>query len=136
MDLNERAIATQKTLAKYRNVSFNWKGATCIHLFRYHIRNMGYKPVPIPRFQSPVGAKRALASLGANGLIELLDTMLMRITPAQMVVGDVAVLPSSDVFDALVICAGNKFLGWHEAGGEGLQQIEGVMGAVKVAYRV
>lgn len=137
MNLAERAAATQKTYDKFRGKSFNWQGATCGHLLRSHLRNMGHKPPPMPSYRSAVGAKRALKDMGACDLTALLGGLgLMPILPAEMIVGDLAVLPGDDgPFDAVVVCAGNKMMGWHGAG-EGLQMIADVLPHVKAAFRV
>jgi hypothetical protein len=54
IDLEARRVATNKTIAKYRNRPFDWKTqATCIHLARTQLRNLGHRPRRIPEFQSP-----------------------------------------------------------------------------------
>lgn len=135
--LAKRAAATQKTFDKFRGVPFSWEGASCAHLLRSHLRNMGHRPPKMPKFQSAVGAARALKGMGADNLSGLCLVLgLIEIPPAKAIVGDVAVLPGEDgPFDAIVICAGNgKFMGWHGAA-EGLQMIDDVMPHVIAAFR-
>lgn len=137
MNLAERAAATQKTFDKFRGKPFSWKSASCAHLLRTHLRNMRHRPPAMPKFQSAVGAARALKEMGATDLSALLTGLgLMEITPAKMLVGDIAVLPGDDgLFDAVVVSAGNgKFMGWHGAG-EGLQMMTDVLPHIKAAFR-
>lgn len=118
--LDARAAATERTLDRYRWRAFDWAtGATCIHLARTHLKNMGHQVPMVPRFTTPLGAKRALEATGFTDLAALLDDRLERIAPAAMWVGDVAVLPGDPdsggaFFDSIVIAAGNGvLLGWH-----------------------
>jgi hypothetical protein len=114
-ELLRRQRATEATFAKYREVPFDWKRErTCLHLLRFHLRKMGHKPEPLPRIKSAVAAKRALDARGWKNVGDLLDTMLPRIAPAQMWLGDVAMLESGDGFGAIVVSLGSKVLGWHE----------------------
>jgi hypothetical protein len=115
-ELLRRQQATMLTLAKYRDKAFDWKaGHTCLHLLRFHLRKMGHKPEPLPRIRSAIGAKRALQVRGWNDVGDMLDTILPRIAPASMALGDVAMLRSGDGFGAITICAGLlKVLGWHD----------------------
>lgn len=131
----ERAEATRKTLAKYRSLPFDWKArVTCIHLARHHLRNMGHRPPSIPDFRSPLGAKRALERAGFVDVAGLLDGLLPRIAPASMWVGDLAVLEGDDGFDSIVISAGGKLLGYHDADPSGLKPLiaSSIMGAWRV----
>lgn len=136
-DLVKRRDATSKTAKKYRAKPFSWKEArTCIHMLRSHLRNMGRRPPPIPPFQSPVGARRALKNTGFATLTDLLDDMLERIPPAAMIVGDVAVMRGGDDFDAIVISAGGgKVLGYaDEYLAQGLMNI--IPLEIEAAWRV
>lgn len=122
MKLTERKKRTEKTLSKFRGRGFKWDGgATCIHLFRTHLKNMGYKVPVVPRFTSALGAKRAMDAAGYRDLEHLADSFLERIPPAMMLLGDVALMESDTfyddqkLFDAIVISAGpgGKVFGWH-----------------------
>lgn len=124
MSLITRRDATQKTFDKYRSRPFDWNGATCIHLARTQLRNMGHKPPRIPAFRSAIGAKRAMKDAGYATIADIFDGLgLPRIAPARMKVGDIAILPGEDGWDAVVISAGGKLLGWHGASEDGLQPI-------------
>lgn len=114
MNLVARVDATNKTMAKYRGKAFDWNGVSCIHLARTQLRNMGHKPPRIPAFRSAIGAKRAMDANGYQTVADIFDGLgLARIAPAAMLVGDLAILPGEDGFDAVVICVGGKLLGWH-----------------------
>ncbi|WCP14484.1 hypothetical protein sphantq_02930 [Sphingobium sp. AntQ-1] len=130
----ERAAATRKTLAKYRTLPFDWsKRATCIHLARYHLRNMGHRPPAIPDFRSALGAKRALEKTGFADMAALLDSLLPSIAPASAWVGDLAVLEGGEGFDSIVIHAGGKWLGYHMDDLGGLKPL--VVTEIKGAWR-
>lgn len=111
-----RRVATEATLARYRGKEFDWgKGITCVHLARFHMRNMGHRPSAIPRFRSAHGAKGALKERGWTSVADMLDSMLPRIAPAHMLLGDLAIVPGAGGLDAVFICAGpRKVFGWRE----------------------
>ena len=137
MNLAARVAATNKTMAKYRGKAFDWKAkATCIHLARTQLRNMGHKPPPIPQFSSAIGARRAMQGAGYETLADIFDGLsLPRIAPAAMLVGDLAMLPGEVGYDAIVICAGGKLLGWHGAADE-LTVIGEAVAHVTAAWRL
>jgi hypothetical protein len=114
-ELARRVAATNKTLAKYAR-PFNWRNRmTCLHMARTQMRNMGHRPPPIPDFRSALAARSALKKSGFADVAALFDTMLPRIAPAQMWVGDIAVLPGTEAFDSICICdTAGKLIGWHE----------------------
>lgn len=116
MELERRRVATEKTLDRYRGKVFDWsKGVTCVHLARFHLRNMGHKPETLPRFRSALGAKKALKERGWSSVADMLDSMMPRIAPAQMVLGDLAIVPGDAGLDSIFICAGPlKVFGWRE----------------------
>lgn len=140
MNLADRATATKATYSKYLGKPFSWRGRTCVHVLRYHLRQMGHKPPTLPQFRSPVGALTALSTHGADDLAGLVRSLgLPEIQPSEMIVGDVGLLPGDDgrtdgIFGALVICAGNKFMGWHGAG-DGFEAIDDVLPYMTAAFR-
>ena len=139
MTLAERAAATEKVIIKFREKPFDWRhAATCVHLARAQIVAMGGKVPPIPRFQSPLAAKRSLRKLGHKSVLELLDSVLegQRIPPAAMIVGDIGLLPGEDGLDAVVIAAGHKVIGWHGSDLSRLQVIEVNRGDLIAAWRL
>ena len=123
-DLIRRQEATTKTLAKYRNVPFDWRNrATCIHVARSQARNMGHRPPAIPDFRSAIGARRALKDTGFATVEALLDSMFERIAPAYMLVGDLALVPGDEGFESIFVSAGEKMLGWIETDPSGMRPI-------------
>lgn len=139
MTLAERAQATEGVIARFRDKPFDWRTTgTCIHLFRAQAVAMGHKLPPVGRFRTPLGAKRALAARGHDSVTALIDALLPggRIAPAAMIVGDVGVLPGEQGFDAVVICAGAKVLGWHGADLSRLMPIEVCRGEFLAAWRL
>jgi hypothetical protein len=139
-DLIRRKLATEKTMAKFRARAFDWKkGATCVHLARFHLLAMGHRPEPLPRIRGPIGAARALKERGWADVAAMLDAQLglTRIAPAQMLLGDLAVLPADEGFDAVVINVGrHKLLGWHQDWPQGLTEMEASLDAVIGCWRV
>ncbi|MEP9401853.1 DUF6950 family protein [Sphingomonas silueang] len=114
MNLHARAVATQATIDRFRMRPFGWaKAGTCIHLARAQMRALGHRPPPIPRFRSAIGARRALLETGHKDLASLLDSLLPRIAPASMWVGDLALMQGDGEFDAIVVSAGRLMAGYH-----------------------
>jgi len=114
-ELVRRAQATEKTAARFRSKPFSWdRSATCLHMVRFHLRNMGHPAPTVPRFRSPLAAKRALAATGHADLAALLDSLLPRIAPAAMLIGDIALMEGGGMFDAIVINAGTTLFGYHD----------------------
>lgn len=133
-EMLRRQEATGKTLAKYRDRAFSWKdGHTCLHMLRFHLRQMGHKPEALPRIRSAIGARRALDQRGWNDVGDMLDSLLPRIPHASMLLGDVAMFTSADGFGAITISLGGKVLGWHDdaAGMTALEPLE-IAGAWRV----
>lgn len=137
VDLAARAAATQRVVDRFRRRPFDWATrATCIHLARAQMRALGHRPPAIPDFRSPTGARRALAATGHPSLGALLDAMLPRIAPLEMIVGDLALVPGEAPFDALGVAAGDgTLLMYHEAA-DGLANVTGAVGAAIGAWRV
>lgn len=115
-ELERRKQATEATLERYRDKAFDWStGITCVHLARFHLRNMGHKPPSLPRFRSALGAKKAMQERGWSSVTEMLDSMLTRIAPAQMMLGDLAVFEGDHGLEAIMVCAGpQRVFGWRE----------------------
>lgn len=109
-----RQNATKKTLERYKGKAFDWaKGITCVHMARAHLRNMGHRPPGLPRFRSALGAKKAMQERGWQSVTEMLDSLLPRIAPAQMVLGDIAVVPGDAGMESIMISVGpRKVMGW------------------------
>ncbi len=139
MTLAERAEATQAVIERFRDKPFDWRtSGTCIHLFRAQAVAMGHTLPPIRRFRSALSAKRALDGLGHDSVGALIEALLpgARIAPAEMIVGDVGVLPGEQGLDAVVICAGAKVLGWHGADPSRLLPIDVCRSEFLAAWRL
>lgn len=113
-DLAARVAATEKVVARFRAKPFDWKERrTCIHLARAQARALGHRPPAVPDFRSPRAARAALKATGHENLAALLDSLFLRIPPAAMWVGDLAIMEGGEDFDAIVIAAGGKLIGYH-----------------------
>jgi hypothetical protein len=122
----ERTAATKATADKYRGRPLSFaNGVTCLHMLRDHMLEFGYSPPEIPAFNDLKGARKALRSTGHRTIKGLLREVLGEaVPPAQMRVGDVALLPGSP-FEAVLLNAGNgMLLGWHDDGRLGLVNIK------------
>lgn len=114
VDLEQRRVRTERVIARFRDRPFSWTGRrTCVHLARAQMLALGHKSPKMPDLRSALGAKRALLATGHDDLAGLLDSLLPRIAPAAMLIGDLALMEGDDMFDAVVVCAGGKVLGYH-----------------------
>lgn len=135
-ELTRRAAATNKTFGKYRSRPFAWDArSTCIHMVRFHLRNMGYRPPAMPDFRSALSARKALVRLGFDSVTSLLDSLLPRIAPAEMMVGDIAALDGDEGFESIVISSGSKLVGYHGDDPTGIKP-HMLLQAPAVAWRV
>lgn len=136
-EIDLRAQAVRNTQARFEGKPFDWaRAATCIHLLRFHARQMGHSVPTVPRFRSALTARRVINELGHSNIASLLDAHFERIAPAFCRVGDVMALPGDGGFDAIVIRAGvNKWIGWHEDA-LGCTVISADMGAALGAWRL
>lgn len=113
--LVRRRNATQQTLDRFRGADFDWATMTCAHLAHFHLTEMGHTLPHIPPFDSALAAARAMHDRGWDSVADMLDEFLPRITPASMLVGDLALIRGSGGLDAVFICAGPlKMFGWRE----------------------
>lgn len=112
--LNKRIEATKKTLAKFEGKFYELGSCDCIHLARSQMVNMGHNVPKIPNYSTPIAALRRLKKLGHDSLEGLLSEHCFEISPASMLVGDLATVRGSndDGISAIVIYAGSKFLGF------------------------
>lgn len=115
-ELERRRLATVKTKAKYGGKPFDWRRcATCMHMARFQMKAMGHKVPRMPSVRSAIRAKRELQARDVVSVIGLLDTLLPRIAPAEMRLGDLAAVPGVEGLDAVFInAAPRKFIGWRE----------------------
>ena len=115
-DQVRRRDATARTHAAYVGRLFAWEsGHTCLHMARFHLRGMGHAVPRLPRVSSALFARRALDRRGWTDVDAMLDSMLPRIAPLQMRLGDIATAPGLGGIGAMFICIPPfKLLGWHE----------------------
>lgn len=136
--LPARDAALQQTLGWIKGRRFAWWSADCIRLLRTHLVNNGHAPPPLPHYRSALGAKRALTKAGHADLAALLDSLLVRIPPAAMLAGDVALIEAEPEEDggglgALVVSCGRKSIGWIGGSEEAVVM---TVHAMKAAWRV
>lgn len=137
MRLDERAARTAEVAARFRKRFFDWRNrSTCIHLARAQARALGHRPPSIPDFRSAIGARTALRSTGHESLEALLDSMFIRVAPAAMWVGDLALVPGDSGFDAIAVSAGDGTLLMYHEGGEGLCNVKAALPHVVAAWRL
>lgn len=136
-EMERRRVATEQTLARYRGKSFDWStGIHCMAMARAHMKFMGHKPPTLPRIRSALAAKRALKERKFQSVTALLDSMFPRIAPAQMALGDLAVVPGEAGIDAVFVCANRDALfGWKE-GVEGFIGLRVSLNEVTAAWRL
>jgi hypothetical protein len=138
-DLLRRHAATTATLKKYRDKPFDWRrGYTCVHLARYHLRQLGHRPPTMPQLRSAISARRAMDERGWSSVADMLDSFpwLTRIAPAFMTLGDLVVGPADEHFGAIGVCAGpHKLLGWQEDAA-GMVVVDFNMSKLEGAWRV
>lgn len=111
-DLERRRDALTATRSKYKGRRCDYRSADCIRMVRSHLIQMGHKPPKLPRYQSPIGARRALALAG--GMVAIFDRLLPRIAPARMLPGDIAVVAGDEAEAALILVQADHYMGWHQ----------------------
>lgn len=79
------------------------------------MRQMGHKPEALPRIRSAFAARREMLARGWHDVGDMLDTMLTRIPPARMQLGDLAMVQSGDEMGSIMVnVAPRKLIGWRE----------------------
>jgi hypothetical protein len=123
-DAIRRAVALERTRARFAGRSIELGVSDCAILARAHLKHMGHKGIPAPgTYRSPAQAVKRIrelcAKVGAEGegLEPLLDALLPRIAPAEMLDGDIGMVEREDGplgvdHGSLVIRVGIKFWGW------------------------
>jgi hypothetical protein len=129
-----RQEALRATIARFQGKPFVWGTTDCWIMTRAHLRALGERPPATPRYRTALGAKKALKLRGFDSMADAIDSILPRISPAEMLPGDVAAVEGVEGLDALVICAGHKVFGWHEEA-DGPVFIVPKPGALTIAWR-
>lgn len=139
MELERRRIATQSTLDAFRGTAFAWgegDAVTCVHVAYWHLWMMGYELPALPELKSALAAKRALTERGWDSVESMLDSLLGRIPPAMMRLGDLATVPGQEGLDCILVCAGPlKMMGWHPETGE-FVLYDNAISEITAAWRV
>lgn len=117
-EMARRLRAIESVRARFEGKPYKIGRSDCVKLVRSLLVAMGHKGLPKPKpYKNAIGAKRELTRLGFGSLAVMMDSLLPRIAPAAMLVGDVGLIPA-DPDDAagdetLVVSLGNKYWGWH-----------------------
>lgn len=137
MTLVARRDRTAPVIARFRSKPFSWAdGGNCVHLARAQLAAFGHAVPPVPMFRTPLGAAKALRKRGFADLAEMMDRYAPRIRPAEMWLGDIALLPG-EPFDALAIYVGsNTIVAWHGNDPEPPRNIVVSTSDIKAAWRV
>lgn len=113
-----RVQATQATVDRFLGKTYKLSTVDCGRLLGLHLRKCGRK-VDVPKigaYSTYAGALKWLKHRGCDSIEAYLDSLgLLRIAPAEALVGDILTLPSSDALSAPVIYVGDgRYLGFHE----------------------
>ncbi len=117
-EMTRRMRAIESVRSRFEGKPYKIGQSDCTKLVRALLVSMGHTKLPKPKpYKNAIGAKRELTRLGFASLEQMMDTLLERITPAAMLVGDIGLIPA-DPDDAagdetLVVSLGNKYWGWH-----------------------
>lgn len=136
--MEKRRRALEKVRARFEGKPFAWGRNDCLILARAMLAAMGHVGLPkVPRYRTALGAKKALKSLGADTVPELLDTLLPRIVPAQMLPGDLALVESEEegFGGTVMIGLGWKLWGWHPDA-DAFAVVDPAPDAIQAAWRV
>jgi hypothetical protein len=112
-----RRIATQATVDAYAGKPFAWGTADCAHLAMFHLRQLGVKVAiaKAGKWDSALGAKRALRRMGVDSLSALASLHILEIPPAAALLGDIVIASGDQGHEALWVVLGNAAaIGWHE----------------------
>ncbi|TDW65345.1 hypothetical protein EDF57_103529 [Novosphingobium sp. PhB55] len=118
MPLERRHAAIEATMAKFRDQPFQWGQVDCARIAAFHLRQLGYKIAisKAGRYRTALGAAKALGRLGYSSLAEMADGLgLMPITPARMLLGDVAEVEGDSPVGTIALYAGSgNVFAFHE----------------------
>lgn len=113
-----RVQATQATVDRFLGKAYKLGTVDCGRMLGLHLRRMG-RAVEVPKigaYSTYPGALKWLKNRGHDSLESYLDSLgLVRIAPAQALVGDILTLESVEALSAPVIYVGDgRYLGFHE----------------------
>jgi hypothetical protein len=108
--LEIRHAAIEATMAKFRDQPFQWGQVDCARVAAFHLKQLGYKIAisKAGRYRTALGAAKALGRLGYASLSEMADGLgLIPITPARMLLGDIAEVEGDSPVGTIALYAGN-----------------------------
>lgn len=108
--LERRHAAIEATMIRFRDRPFAWGKVDCAKVAAFHLKHLGHKILIIKAgsYSSQLGATRALKRLGYATMAETLDGLgLAQISPARMVLGDLAEVEAAAQLGAIGLYAGN-----------------------------
>lgn len=113
-----RRDAAQAMLDAWSKRPLRLGRSDCARMAASHLRKLGHrvKLPPSGSYASVRGARRELARLGHKDLAAALDAQdLVRIAPAEAIIGDLLLLASADGLGSITIALGNgRALGYHD----------------------
>ena len=116
-ELERRALAVKATQKAYEARAFDWQHS-CMHMVKFHAKQLGHNMPSIPRFNGPLGARKSMKAMGFDSLEQVMDKFFDRINPAHMLIGDVMMCDSPDGLGGLLIRADiRKYLGYYDDAG-------------------
>jgi hypothetical protein len=112
-DLIARVAGVEATQAEIAGREYVLGSVDCGIMVLWHLMQLGYVVPVISGYSTVRGGLLKLKRLGFDSIPAFLDSTLEPIAPARMMVADVGQL-QGDGGDALVICAGQKLIGFRE----------------------
>lgn len=115
-ELVRRASVIEKARKQFDGKTFKLGRRDCARLASAVLSGMGHTVPKLPPYKTELGARRAIAALGAETLEGVLDGLaLPRIPPAAALPGDLLYMPCEGTVGAIVIAVGNgAALGFHQ----------------------
>jgi hypothetical protein len=112
-----KVAAAQATLDRFKDVPLRLGRNDCARMVAYHLRKLGHQ-VKLPAsgsYASARSARREMSKLGYETLEQALDSFgFERIPPAAAVVGDVLMLPATELGSLTVAMGNGRVSGYHE----------------------
>lgn len=109
-EMEFRVAAASATLARFKDIPFEWGRRDCAKMGAFHARKMGC-PVKVlakaGSYFTAMGAGRALKRLGYDNLPALVDAHFPQVAPAAAWVGDFLELRSDSPLGCIAIYLGN-----------------------------
>lgn len=117
MKIISRVTVTEDTLSKFIGSKFKWGSNDCTTIAYKHLRKMGHKVKKSghSKYNTLIGAQRALKEMGFTDTSDAMDYYLERIPYALIQVGDLVGLDGESGMTAITVYVGNgRVLGFSE----------------------